>query len=187
MLKAVTRQASLVDAKIAQINTTHVNSGKPKISTAYFFDHFASKEDVAVLVEEEDFVAAERELVPSVSAKELEHYSKVREQFEKVEDKPSNSQDGKGTSKAQLDSIPEWQQADRPKSNGEGKSKEKIPDKKGKGKEKSVGRWDEGSDEDEDGDFYEDEVNGFAAKRKGKGKEVDMGFRDGVEDDEGLY
>ncbi|PMD41611.1 AAA-domain-containing protein [Hyaloscypha variabilis F] len=189
MLKAVTRQASLVDAKITQLNATNINSGKPKISTAYFFDHYASKEDVAVLVEEEDFVAAERELVPSVSAKELEHYSKVRAQFEKVEDNPSSSQDGKGKNKAQGDGIPEWQQAERPKSNGKGKSKEKLVERKGKGKEKSVGRWDEGSDEDEDDDFYDDGVNGFAAQRKdkGKGKEVDMGFKDGAEDDEGLY
>jgi peroxin-6 len=187
MLKAVTRQASLVDAKIAQINTSNATLGKTKISTAYFFDHFASKEDVAVLVEEEDFVAAERELVPSVSAKELDHYGRVREQFEKVEDKPSNAQDGKGKGKLlekKEDGIPEWQQGERPKSNGKGNSKEKVVvDKKGKGKEKAVGRW------DEDREFYDERVNGFAAKRKekGKGKVADMGFREGVEDDEGLY
>jgi hypothetical protein len=96
------------------LNATNINSGKPKISTAYVFDHYASKEDVAVLVEEEDFVAAERELVPSVSAKELEHYSKVRAQFEKVEDNPSSSQDGKEKNQAQGDGIPDWQQAERP-------------------------------------------------------------------------
>jgi peroxin-6 len=190
MLKAVTRQASLVDAKIAQINATHRASGKSKISTAYFFDHFATKEDVAVLVEEEDFVAAERELVPSVSAKELEHYGKVREQFEKVEDKPKASEESNGKGKSvvkQLDGIPDWQQ--RPQSNGKGKAKERLVDRKGKGKDKAVGRWDEGSEGDEDAEFYDESINGFASKRrdKGKGKEVDMGFRDSVEDDEALY
>merc|ERR1711939_730874 len=95
MLKAVTRQASLVDSKIAQINNTNISSGKSKISTAYFFDHYASKEDVAVMVTEEDFVNAEKELVPSVSAKELEHYGMVRAQFEKVEDKDKEKSNGR--------------------------------------------------------------------------------------------
>jgi peroxin-6 len=199
MLKAVTRQASLVDSKISIINKTNLASGKSKISTAYFFDHFATKEDVAVLVEEEDFVAAERELVPSVSVKELEHYGKVRAQFEKVEDKPSyespshsqsQSEEGRSKGKAvpKADGIPEWQE--RPKSNGKGKGKEKFVDRKGKGKERAIGRWDEASGGDEDAEFFEDRVNGFSGRKdkgKGKGKEIDMGFREGVEDDEGLY
>lgn len=195
MLKAVTRQASLVDAKIAAINASHLAAGKLKISTAYFFDHFATKEDVAVLVEEEDFVAAERELVPSVSAKELEHYGKVREQFEKVEDKENDSRhkmeengNGIGNGKGKAKGEPEWRE--RPRSNGKGKVKERV-ERKGKGKDRAVGRWDGGSEgEDEDAEFYEESVNGVGKRReKGKGKEreVDMGFRDGVEDDEALY
>ena len=59
MLKAITRQASAVDAKIKEL------PGGP-VTTAYFFDHLASEEDIAVMVTEEDFAAAKRELVPSV-------------------------------------------------------------------------------------------------------------------------
>lgn len=59
MLKAVTRQASAVDAKIKAL------PGGP-VSTAYFFDHLATAEDVAVMVTEEDFASAQRELVGSV-------------------------------------------------------------------------------------------------------------------------
>ena len=59
MLKAITRQASAVDAKIKAL------SGPP-ITTAYFFDHFATDEDIAVMVTEQDFYAANRELVGSV-------------------------------------------------------------------------------------------------------------------------
>ncbi|KAL7274925.1 peroxisomal assembly protein [Rhizina undulata] len=76
MLKAITRQANLVDEKI--------NSMPDKPSTAYFFDRLATKEDVMVVVREEDFWEAKNELVGSVSAKELEHYQRVREQFETV-------------------------------------------------------------------------------------------------------
>ncbi len=60
MLKAVTRQAELVDGKIAKINRENVGQGKSSISTAYFFDHYAGEDDLRVLVEEEDFWAAER-------------------------------------------------------------------------------------------------------------------------------
>ena len=38
------------------------------------------------MVEEADFISAEKELIPSVSLKELDHYKRVRAQFEKVED-----------------------------------------------------------------------------------------------------
>jgi peroxin-6 len=78
MLKAVTRQARAVDAKVAEYNNTH----SPQISIAYFFDHLATEEDTAVMVTEQDFVEAHRELVPSVSADELRHYQHVRNTFE---------------------------------------------------------------------------------------------------------
>ncbi len=59
MLKAITKQASAVDAKIKAL------PGAP-VTTAYFFDHLAMDEDTAVMVTEEDFFAANRELVGSV-------------------------------------------------------------------------------------------------------------------------
>ena len=59
MLKAITRQTSAVDDKFKAL------PGGP-ISTAYFFDHLAINADIAVMVTEEDFAEAERELVGSV-------------------------------------------------------------------------------------------------------------------------
>lgn len=59
MLKAITRRASAVDAKIRSLPDGAV-------TTAYFFDHLATKEDIAVMVTEEDFFAAQQELVGSV-------------------------------------------------------------------------------------------------------------------------
>ena len=82
MLKAVTRSARLVDGKLAIVNTTRERKGQGKVSTAYWFDHFATKEDLEVVVCEEDFDAARAELVPSVSFEELGHYEKVRDMFE---------------------------------------------------------------------------------------------------------
>jgi peroxin-6 len=59
MLKAITRKATAVDEKIKALPNGPV-------STAWFFDHLATKEDVNVMVTEEDFLSAQGELVPSV-------------------------------------------------------------------------------------------------------------------------
>lgn len=121
------------------------------------------------MVTEEDFLDAERELVPSVSLGELEHYQSVRAQFEKVEDKDK----GKARSNGNVNGMVSSGLA-------KGNGKEKMVDRKGKGKE--VARWDEA-------DGYEATVgsNGHAGKGKGRMQEVDMGFHESVDDDEGLY
>ncbi|KAK2764468.1 peroxisomal assembly protein [Arachnomyces sp. PD_36] len=82
MLKAVTRKASRVDDMIQALPNGPV-------STAYFFDHLATPEDVAVMVTEQDFIDAKNELVGSVSAKELEHFERVRKTFESTDKKDS--------------------------------------------------------------------------------------------------
>jgi len=110
MLKAVTRQASAVDEKIK-------NMPGAKVSTAYFFDHYATKEDIAVMVTEEDFVAAQIELIPSVSAKELDHYARVRQTFEAVDEK-------KGNVEVKRDEVPQnYTSLMSPRINGKGKGR----------------------------------------------------------------
>ncbi|RMZ66740.1 peroxisomal biogenesis factor 6 [Pyrenophora seminiperda CCB06] len=105
MLKAITRSARIVDEKVTSYNSTHT----PNISIAYFFDHLATEEDTAVMVTEEDFMEAHKELVPSVSADELRHYDRVRKQFEgagkkeddkKTDTSPAPSYKGKGKARA---------------------------------------------------------------------------------------
>ena len=59
MLKAITRKSTAVDEKIQQL------PGGP-VTTAWFFDHLATPEDVSVTVTEEDFDSAQAEMVPSV-------------------------------------------------------------------------------------------------------------------------
>jgi peroxin-6 len=82
MLKAVTRSARAVDVCVAAINASRAADHKSAITIAGFFDHHATELDLAVLVEEQDFDLARRELVPSVSLDELRHYESVRDQFE---------------------------------------------------------------------------------------------------------
>lgn len=90
MLKAITRQARAVDEKVAAINSER----SVPMTIAYFFDHLATEEDTAVMVREEDFVEAHRELVPSVSADELKHYERVRKTFEGTGKKEESTQNG---------------------------------------------------------------------------------------------
>ncbi|KAK0670355.1 putative PEX6 peroxisomal biogenesis factor 6 [Cercophora samala] len=184
MLKAVTRQATLVDKKVKAINTERQAQNQPEITTAYFFDHFATKEDVAVMVTEQDFLDAHSELIPSVSAGELEHYEKVRATFEGVKDKKETAQQ----QQQQQQQNGRLTVGKRSASGGSNRSVV-VHRGKGKGKGKAVAT---GSEEDE----YDDGegVNGGGYRDKGKGKAVDVGGGGGApfggqgqDDDEGLY
>ena len=59
MLKAISRKAADIDAKIKKL------PGGP-VTTAQFFDRHATEEDTSVVVSEDDFLAAQKELVSSV-------------------------------------------------------------------------------------------------------------------------
>lgn len=102
MLKAITRKTRSVDDKVQQISRARAE----EISTAYFFDHLATEEDVQVVVSEEDFAAAQNELVGSVSKKELEHFERIRNLFEEqditVGPKDGASTGGKKAEEAKL-------------------------------------------------------------------------------------
>ncbi|CAO3628854.1 unnamed protein product [Cunninghamella blakesleeana] len=82
MLKAMTRVADSIEEKVKILN----QENEKQITAQYYLSHMATQEDIMVQVEEVDFVRALEELIPSVSATELAHYSKVREKFEKVQD-----------------------------------------------------------------------------------------------------
>jgi peroxin-6 len=176
MLKAVTRRADAVDAKIRELNATR--SGQP-VSTASFFDHYATPDDVAVTVTEADFIAARDELVPSVSAGELAHYEKVRAAFEGGRDKAPQV----------------VSRVDAPVLVGR-RTTSSSSKGKGKGVARGKGKAVAGSEEEEEGDEGSEEADGFGyhqpghvnGRSKGKGKAVaSPAFRDGTGDDEGLY
>ncbi|KAI1333363.1 peroxisomal biogenesis factor 6 [Xylariaceae sp. FL0255] len=175
MLKAVTRQAAAVDSKIRALNANRPEFQNP-ISTANFFDHHAAPEDIAVMVTEKDFLDANRELIPSVSAGELAHYERVR----------ATVGGGRGKAQQETASTPlsaTFEQY-RPSSKS-GKGKGKVV---GKGKGKTVAT----ASDDDDNDGGSD-VNHYASygslngRSKGKGKGVAK-FQDSTaSDDDGLY
>ncbi|ANB12919.1 AAA family ATPase peroxin 6 [Sugiyamaella lignohabitans] len=83
MLNAMTRTAGDVDAKIKQYNLEQrAPHNLPDVTTRWWFRNIATDDDVKVQVTEADFDKAQRELVPSVSAEELQHYLNVRASFE---------------------------------------------------------------------------------------------------------
>ena len=81
MLKAIARKVSALEAKVGSMAGSSRTDDEP-VSVSYYLDHMATEDDTAVVVAEEDFVAAQRDLVGSVSAKELEHYDRIRRAFE---------------------------------------------------------------------------------------------------------
>lgn len=177
MLKAVTRQATAVDRKIKDINAS-LPPGKLPISTANYFDHHAQPEDIAVMVTEQDFLDANRELIPSVSAGELQHYERVRATFEGGRDKKEKA-------------APVFDRTVSVSSSGKGKGKAVVSSSggaSGKGKGKAVA-GDSDQDSDDEGNAYGSYQSGggINGKGKGKGKAV-MRFEQGTgSDDDGLY
>ncbi|MCJ1397405.1 peroxisomal assembly protein [Xylographa trunciseda] len=181
MLKAIARQASAVDAKIRALPNG-------RVTTAYFFDHYATQEDLAVVVTYEDFLAAQRELTGSVSAKELEHYQQVRRTFEGPV-RTNNSRAQPPTNKLSLttstDGVPDDSIRPRFKSRTSSKTEYKG---KGKGKAPQWASADE-DDEDEDEAYVTSNDYGTPAQYKSvngsiKGKRVlkDGVLRDGFQD-----
>lgn len=116
MLKAITRSARSVDARVSAINAERAtqNPAKPHITIAQYFDYHATAADTSVVVTQEDFVAAQRELVPSVSAEEIGHYERVRREFEGGKERDGNSarEQGqpKGQGKPSLEDVEAFQQ-----------------------------------------------------------------------------
>ncbi|ROV97626.1 hypothetical protein VSDG_04601 [Cytospora chrysosperma] len=188
MLKAVTRQAANVDAKIKALNAEAESEGKKQtISTANFFDHYATPEDIAVMVTEEDFLNAHRELIPSVSAGELLHYERVRATFEGGRDASGGAEEQRPAALA----LGQRKVSTASQRSAKGKGKAVVD--KGKGKGKAVATAGSDADEAEYEDDYGVEADGGGGgangmgRNKGKGKAVD-GFQNGTgSDDEGLY
>lgn len=212
MLKAVTRGARHVDARIAELNS----SREKTLTVANFFDHHATDADLEVSVREEDFEGARRELVPSVSFEELGHYERVRDAFEGATKKAQADEGGGPATSPALVQRPGSRarggETGRPKlsdvmkrANGSagaghamsygGRSKDKVPTMNGSGK-KNAGAADD-SDADED-DFVirTDKMSinsgggsrpvssrGTSGKGKGKGAAVVDGARGGQEED----
>ncbi|KAI9456224.1 AAA-domain-containing protein [Lactarius psammicola] len=132
LLKAMSRRAQEIDARIATLN------GQPSASDPaaqqwpspltpqYYLAEMATPEEIAVVVSADDFAGALRELVPSVSQAEMSHYAEIRERFSRF-----NAANGDDATDGE---------ADMQESNNKGKGK-------GKGSDKSVSEDSEGWNE----------------------------------------
>lgn len=83
ILNAMTRTAGEVDEKYNRYNLEERQAKDLKeISIRSWFENVATDKDIDVLVTESDFDKSLRELIPSVSADELKHYMRVRDNFQ---------------------------------------------------------------------------------------------------------
>ncbi|KAI1788454.1 AAA-domain-containing protein [Ganoderma leucocontextum] len=83
LLKAMSRKAEELEATIAKLNACPPpDSPHPfPLTPQYYLGELATPSETEVLVSEGDFNAALRELVPSVSQAEMEHYARIQQRF----------------------------------------------------------------------------------------------------------
>ncbi|KAF8979816.1 peroxisomal assembly protein [Entomortierella lignicola] len=81
MLKAMSRTADGIEKRVVAINSDDTSALPRPITSQYYLDHLAKPDEILVQVTEEDFDQALAELIPSVSAQELEHYRQVQKMF----------------------------------------------------------------------------------------------------------
>ncbi|ERF73696.1 hypothetical protein EPUS_00950 [Endocarpon pusillum Z07020] len=186
MLKAITKKTKQVDTKVQEASRARGE----EISTAYYFDHLAIPDDTVGVVGEDDFAAAQRELVASVSAKELAHFERIRNQFEQ-QDLSNKSKEARSTNRppglTTWSSLPVRQQHSHQATLKTASSPGRDSAITGKGKGKAVANPDSGPDNSDDSDegfksFHL--ANGTGPGGKGKGKAAAMdGFGDNEEED----
>ncbi|KAG0261911.1 peroxisomal assembly protein [Mortierella polycephala] len=81
MLKAMSRTADGIENRVVAINKDETSTLPRPITSQYYLDHLVQPDEILVQVTEQDFDQALAELVPSVSAQELEHYKQVQKMF----------------------------------------------------------------------------------------------------------
>lgn len=64
----------------AQLNT-QLEFQKHQLTPQYYLTEMAKSDDLHVLVTQMDFMYALNELIPSVSAVEMQHYATIQEKF----------------------------------------------------------------------------------------------------------
>ncbi|KAI8061520.1 P-loop containing nucleoside triphosphate hydrolase protein [Gilbertella persicaria] len=130
MLKAMTRVANTIEEKVKQLNQEKREDLPQPLTVQYYLSHMVTPDEIVVQAEEVDFMKALEELIPSVSATELEHYSKVREKFERAsedEEKEENKVKDEEIERALLESKKEEEE----------RQKAATKNRKGKGKQRA--------------------------------------------------
>jgi peroxin-6 len=86
MLKSMTRKASSIDEKIRLLNERSEDERKEEkhpypLTTQYYLNEMADPHSLEIQVSRQDFEEALKELVPSVSMQEMQHYRQVQAKF----------------------------------------------------------------------------------------------------------
>ncbi|KAI0747694.1 AAA-domain-containing protein [Daedaleopsis nitida] len=102
LLKAMSRKAEELEATIAKLNAAPPSDSPHPypLTPQYYLGELATPAETEVLVCEEDFNAALRELVPSVSQAEMEHYARIQQRFSGEALTANSTVKGKGKARA---------------------------------------------------------------------------------------
>ncbi|GAN09823.1 AAA-domain-containing protein [Mucor ambiguus] len=138
MLKAMTRVADSIETKVQKLNQENRPDLPSPLTAQYYLSHLVTPDEIVVQAEEIDFVKALEELIPSVSATELAHYSKVREKFEKVEDDDDEAKEEEAQSAAAVEAEIERALLEAKRKEEEDRVKTApMKSRKGKGKQRA--------------------------------------------------
>lgn len=80
MLNALNRKVTELDSKIAQLNKQS-EFRQHQLTPQYYLTEIAGSDDLHISVTQMDFIRALNELVPSVSAVEMQHYATIQKRF----------------------------------------------------------------------------------------------------------
>ncbi|KAG1766092.1 AAA-domain-containing protein [Suillus occidentalis] len=80
MLNALNRKVAELDSKIGQLNKQS-EFRQHQLTPQYYLTEIATSDDLHILVTQRDFIRALNELVPSVSAVEMQHYATIQKRF----------------------------------------------------------------------------------------------------------
>lgn len=80
MLNALNRKVAELDSKIGQLNKQS-QFRQHQLTPQYYLTEIATSDDLHILVTQRDFIRALNELVPSVSAVEMQHYATIQKRF----------------------------------------------------------------------------------------------------------
>lgn len=116
MLKSMTRKAATIEETIQLLNDRSEEGKKEEkhpfpLTTQYYLDEMADPNSLNIKVSKQDFEEALKELVPSVSIQEMQHYRQVQAKFSsppKEEEKGEEKQAATGNgdmSMAQLQEL----------------------------------------------------------------------------------
>lgn len=108
MLKSMTRKAATIEETIQALNSRNEEERKEEkhhpfpLTTLYYLDEMADPDSLNIKVSKQDFEEALKELIPSVSMQEMQHYRQVQAKFSSPAKEEAKKEEKEATSNGNM-------------------------------------------------------------------------------------